>query len=64
MSSVSVNPLEAKEPLKYEGDAQIKLDFLGGLIWDYVILNPNLSTQQHGERKIIRTLFRIYFGGY
>lgn len=30
------------------------------LTWVYVIENPALATQQHGQRAIIRELFRIY----
>lgn len=30
------------------------------LTWHYVILRPSLATQQHGQRTVIRSLFRIF----
>jgi dGTPase len=30
------------------------------LTWQYVILNPSLTTQQHGQRTIVRNLFEIF----
>jgi len=33
---------------------------LQGLVWHYVITNPRLATQQHGQRRIVATLFDIY----
>lgn len=33
------------------------------LVWQYVIKNPRLATQQHGQREIIRRLFAIYLEG-
>lgn len=37
-----------------------EMKFLQALIWDYVILNPRLSTQQAGQRRIIDLLFHTY----
>jgi dGTPase len=37
-----------------------QLDFLQALVRVYVINNPRLATQQHGQRQIIRTLFTTY----
>jgi dGTPase len=34
--------------------------FLQQLIWDYVVTNPRLASQQEGQRRIIRTLFETY----
>jgi dGTPase len=39
---------------------QNDLEFLQALIWVYVIKNPRLATQQHGQRAIIRALFGTY----
>lgn len=36
------------------------IDFLHALVYDYVIINPRLGTQQHGQRQVIRTLFLVY----
>ena len=30
------------------------------LTWHYVILNPSLATQQHGQKKIVTTLFETF----
>lgn len=37
-----------------------EIEFLQRLVWQYVIKNPRLATQQHGQREIIRKLFEIY----
>lgn len=37
-----------------------EMAFLQALIWDYVILNPRLATQQAGQRKVIELLFDTY----
>lgn len=39
---------------------ELEMNFLCGLVWNFVIKNPQLSTQQFGQRRIIRTLFEIY----
>ncbi|MHC5826776.1 MAG: hypothetical protein ACYT04_65640, partial [Nostoc sp.] len=39
---------------------EIELKFLQQIVWKYVILNPRLTTQQYGQRKIIKTLFDVY----
>lgn len=38
----------------------VKMKFLQNLVWQYVIDSPRLATQQHGQREIIRCLFRTY----
>jgi dGTPase len=37
-----------------------KHKFLQQMIWEYVIRNPRLASQQEGQRRIIRTLFETY----
>lgn len=37
-----------------------EIDSLKQLVWHYVIENPRLLTQQHGERTVIRTLFTLF----
>jgi dGTPase len=39
---------------------EIELRFLQRLVWHYVIEDPRLATQQHGQRKIISTLFEMF----
>jgi dGTPase len=38
----------------------LEMIFLQRLVYKYVIYNPRLATQQHGQREIIKTLFKIY----
>jgi dGTPase len=45
-------------PLYINPKKRLELKFLQRLVWDYVIDNPKLATQQFGQRKIIQTLFR------
>jgi dGTPase len=42
-------------------DMQLELKMLKELTWTYVIRNPRLATQQHGQRKVIRDLFGYFF---
>jgi dGTPase len=30
------------------------------LVWRYVIEDPRLQTQQHGEKQVIRNLFKLF----
>lgn len=46
---VMINPQNEKE-----------VTILKELTWHYVILNPALTTQQEGQRRIVRTLFTIF----
>ncbi|HEY0150794.1 MAG TPA: dNTP triphosphohydrolase [Longimicrobium sp.] len=46
--------------LQTDTSLQFNIDFLHGLVEDYVIINPRLGTQQHGQRQVIRTLFEVY----
>lgn len=39
---------------------ELAFRFLRQLVWHYVIDHPQLATQQHGHRRIIRDLFHIY----
>ena len=48
------------EVLSRNPDKLREMRFLQGLVWDYVILNPRLSTQQTGQRRIIELLFNTY----
>jgi dGTPase len=41
-------------------DIEEKHRFLQELIWQYVILNPRLASQQIGQRRVIRKLFEAY----
>jgi len=38
----------------------IEVKLLQEMTWEYVIFNPSLACQQHGQRTIIRSLFEVY----
>ncbi len=40
-------------------ELQMEVDILKQLTWEYVITAPSLSTQQYGQRRLIRDLFSI-----
>jgi len=50
------NPRLVEIPVLYER----QMEMLKQITWHYVITNPALATQQHGQREVIRALFRIY----
>jgi dGTPase len=60
-----VNAVEirkAPEPSIYIQEKQrAEVFMLKELTWHYVIKNPALATQQHGQLVIIRTLFRVFY---
>jgi dGTPase len=37
-----------------------EVEILKQLVWTYVIENPRLLTQQHGEKTVVRNLFRLF----
>lgn len=39
--------------------AEMEITMLKELTWHYVIANPALAAQQHGQRQVVRELFRI-----
>jgi dGTPase len=53
-------PDESGTVLVRDPDQLREMNFLQALIWDYVILNPRLATQQAGQRRIIDLLFTTY----
>jgi len=61
-----INAFELVEPkttgarfLAIHPSVEKQVRMLKLLTWHYVILNPSLATQQHGQRRIIRTLMEI-----
>ncbi|GGN42081.1 deoxyguanosinetriphosphate triphosphohydrolase family protein [Deinococcus daejeonensis] len=47
--------------LKPRPEILLAINFLKGMIWDFVIMRPQLATQQQGQIRIIKTLFKFYF---
>ena len=48
--------------LRVDPETALELNILHELTWYYVIRNPSLATQQHGQREVIRTLLEIFHG--
>lgn len=46
--------------LAVDEEIWVQMKFLQALVWHYVIKNPRLATQQHGQEAIITTLFEVY----
>jgi dGTPase len=46
--------------LELPPEARVQVEFLQWLVRYYVIDSPRLGTQQHGQRRMIRALFRAY----
>ncbi|HEU0014678.1 MAG TPA: dNTP triphosphohydrolase [Longimicrobium sp.] len=58
--AASLRQAEAGLKLDVPEPRRVELKFLQALVWDFVIINPRLATQQHGQRRIIRRLFYTY----
>ena len=58
--AVSVAEPGTGRPLHVPPTVRLQLDCLQRLVRTYVIDNPRLATQQHGQRHIISTLFDTY----
>lgn len=48
------------EGLEIPPELREQVELLKELTWCYVINNPALAAQQHGQRKAIRTLFEVF----
>lgn len=44
-------------------EKDLEIDFLKRILWVKVIQSPQLATQQEGQRRIIRHLFKFYLNG-
>ncbi|MDE3155478.1 MAG: dNTP triphosphohydrolase [Acidobacteriota bacterium] len=55
---VPATPAEPRVTIEPHHRQELKL--LKELVWQYVILNPGLATQHHGQTEVIRTLFEVY----
>lgn len=58
----SVRIVEREDTLKLDVSAEtdLRIRFLQNIVWRHVIMSPRLATQQHGQRRIIETLFQSY----
>ena len=54
-------PSNTTEPrVEIEPQHEMEITMCKELTWHYVIKNPALATQQHGQRRVIKELFRIF----
>lgn len=49
-----------RDLLQIPDDLRLEVDILKQLTWFYVIDNRALKTQQYGQRRVVKELFRIY----
>lgn len=61
INAIELDP-EAPIDKRVRTDPQLEIEvaMLKELTWDYVLNNPALATQQEGQRRMIRTLFRVF----
>ncbi|MBZ9714680.1 deoxyguanosinetriphosphate triphosphohydrolase family protein [Deinococcus multiflagellatus] len=60
---VDWEPMRLGHPpiLRIPSEKLLQINFLKKIIWHYIIDRPQLGTQQHGMRKIIKGLFETYY---
>ena len=64
-----VDALQLREPsepqpraVEIDADVEKEVNLLKELTWIYVIRNPALAAQQHGQKQLITSLFNIFRG--
>lgn len=60
IDSIKLVDKDGEVYLEMQPLVQAEMRFFQRLVWTYVISNPQLATQQHGQRMIIRRLFEIF----
>lgn len=55
--SISKDPVRDGRTVRIDRNKQIQIEMLKQLTWHYVILQSDLATAQHGQRRIIRDIF-------
>ena len=50
---------ESERTVIIDPEARKEVAMLKQLTWHYVILNPALATQQHGQRRLVQALFKV-----
>jgi dGTPase len=63
VNAVQLNTSAAPPGILIENRRRAEIFMLKQLTWHYVIKNPALATQQHGQRVIIRQLFNAFYKG-
>lgn len=58
--AVTVSIVDGRSNIEMVKERRAEIFMLKQLTWRYVIRAPALTTQQHGQRRIIRELFKIF----
>lgn len=65
IGAISINPdLKANKAVRIDDDRQHEVFLLKQITRDYIIGNPTLAAQQHGQKRIIEELFEAINKGY
>lgn len=65
ISAISINPdPKAEKAVLFDDDRLHEVLILKQITRDYIIQNPTLAAQQHGQKRIIRELFEAIQDGY
>lgn len=59
INSVELAESDSK-PIQIDEDYKSEVTMLKQLTWNYVIENPALKTQQHGQKQVIKELFDVF----
>jgi dGTPase len=61
VNAVATKQISGRPSVEIERKRKAEIFMLKQLTWHYVIKNPALATQQHGQRMIINQLFSAYY---
>ncbi|WP_164155658.1 deoxyguanosinetriphosphate triphosphohydrolase family protein [Sandarakinorhabdus rubra] len=65
ISAIKINPdLSSNEAVVFNEDSVNEVRILKQITRDYIIGNPTLAAQQHGQQRIIKELFKALWDGY
>lgn len=60
LSGITISTTGGLQDIQMDPELRYQCKFLQRLVWDYVILNPRLATQQAGQEKIVSTLAHFF----
>jgi dGTPase len=58
--AVHLSTADPEQPVVIDANERMEVDVLKELTRHYVILNPGLAAQQHGQRRVVRKLFDVF----
>jgi dGTPase len=62
INAARIENLTSEPELVIDEALQVEVKMLKELTWTYVIEGSSLAAQQHGQKKIVAELYKIYFG--